>query len=220
MKKNLFWQLLTLAVVVAPSLYLWAVWAALPAQVPTHFNSSGQADGFTGREHLWLLTLGLPLGTAVLFSILPLLDPKRRLDGGNANFQKLRLAMVGLLSGLACFSLYLGVHPATPPAQGLAVLLGVFFVFMGNYLTTVQPNYFVGIRTPWTLESPAVWARTHRIGGILTCFSGALLVLLAFVLPAASVLPVMLGLVAGTALVSYGYSYWLFRQEQQAGTTR
>jgi uncharacterized membrane protein len=220
MKKNLIWQLLTVAVLVAPSLYLWAVWPALPAQVPTHFNGSGQADGFTGREHLWLLTLGLPLGTALLFSALPYLDPKRRLDGGNANFQKLRLAMVALLSGLACFSLYLGVHPGTPPGQGLAVMLGIFFVFMGNYLTTVQPNYFVGIRTPWTLESPAVWARTHRIGGFLTCLSGVLLVVLAVVLPANLVLPSVLGTLVGTAIFCYGYSYWLFRQQQQPNSAR
>jgi uncharacterized membrane protein len=187
----------------------------LPAQVPTHFNSSGQADGYTGREHLWLLTLGLPLGAAVLLSVLPYFDPKRRLDGTNANFQKLRLAVVGLLSGLACFSLYLGVHPSTPPTQGLAVLLGVFFGLMGNYLTTVQPNYFVGIRTPWTLESPTVWARTHRIGGILFCLVGVLLVLLAFVLPTEWAMPTLLTLVIGTVLFAYGYSFWLFRQEQK-----
>ncbi|MFD2718034.1 SdpI family protein [Hymenobacter monticola] len=218
MKKNLFWQLLTLVVVALPSVYLWAVWQALPAQVPTHFNSSGQADGYTGREHLWLLTLGLPLGTTVLLSVLPYLDPKRRLDGDNANFQKLRLALVALLSGLACFSLYLGAHPGTPPGKGLAVLLGTFFVFMGNYLSTVQPNYFVGIRTPWTLESPAVWARTHRIGGMLACVAGALSVAMAFALPGHLVLPALLGLTVGTVLFCYGYSYWLFRQQQQADT--
>ncbi|MDO7853614.1 SdpI family protein [Hymenobacter convexus] len=215
MKKNLLWQLLTLVLLVVPSLYLLYVWRELPAQVPTHFDSSGQANGYTGREHLWLLTLGLPLGAAVLLSALPYLDPKRRLDGANANFQKLRLALVALLSGLACYSLYLGVHPGTPPGQGLAVLLGVFFMFMGNYLTTVQPNYFVGIRTPWTLESPTVWARTHRIGGIMLCLAGVLLVLLAFVLPAAWVMPVLLVLIVGTSLFSYGYSYWLFREEQK-----
>ncbi|MDO7849657.1 SdpI family protein [Hymenobacter sp. M29] len=215
MKKNLIWPLLTLVLLVVPSMYLALVWQQLPAQVPTHFDSSGQADGYTGREHLWLLTLGLPLGAAVLLSALPYLDPKRRLDGRNANFQKLRLAVVGLLSGLACFSLYLGVHPSTPPAQGLAVLLGVFFGLMGNYLTTVQPNYFVGIRTPWTLESPAVWARTHRIGGMLFCLSGVQLVLLAFVLPTAWVTPAVLVLILGTAAFCYGYSYWVFRQEQK-----
>lgn len=214
MKKNLFWLLLML-VLVAPSLYLLYVWPALPAQVPTHFDSHGQANGYTGREHLWLLTLGLPLGAALLLSALPYLDPKRRLDGRTANFHKLRLAVVALLSGLACYSLYLGAHPGTPPGQGLLVLLGLFFVLIGNYLTTVQPNYFVGIRTPWTLESPTVWARTHRLGGMLFCLVGVLLVVLAFVLPAAWTMPAMLTLVVSNALFAYGYSYWLFRQEQK-----
>ena len=127
----------------------------------------------------------LAAGQALLLTCLPHFDPKCRLDASNINFQKLRLAVVGLLSGIACYSVYLGLHPNAASATGIAVLVGGFFVFMGNYLTTVQPNYFVGIRTPWTLDSPRVWARTHRAGGILFCLTGLLMVGLALVLPAA-----------------------------------
>ena len=216
MKKNLLvWQLLTLVAVAAPSVYLAGVWSALPAQVPTHFDLDGQANGYTSRQHLWLLTLALPLGTALLFTLLPRLDPKRRLDGSSLNFQKLRLAVVGLLGGLACYSLYLARHPGAASGPGLAVLLGVFFAFLGNYLTTVPPNYFVGIRTPWTLESPGVWARTHRVGGILFCGAGLLLVGLALLVPPTWATRLVLPLTLGPALFSYGYSYVAFRREEQ-----
>ncbi|WP_210521490.1 SdpI family protein [Hymenobacter terricola] len=214
MKKNLLpWQFLTLVVLVLPSIYLLKVWPALPDQVPSHFGLDGQANGYTSRNQLWLLTLALPLGVALLFAVLPRLDPKHRLDGDSVNFQKLRLAVVALLGGLACYVLYLAMHPGTPPGRGLAVLLGLFFAFLGNYLTTVQPNYFVGIRTPWTLESPAVWARTHRVGGILFCVSGLLLAGLAFVLPPTWIEPVLLVFILGTAGFSYAYSYVVFREE-------
>lgn len=215
MKKNLFWQLIALVVLAVPSLYLASVWSGLPALVPTHFGPNGQANDYSSRGSLWLLALVLPLGTAVLLSVLPHLDPKRRLDGDSANFQKLRLALVALVSGLACYIIQLSAHPGAAPGRGLVVLLGVFFVFLGNYLTTVQPNYFVGIRTPWTLESPAVWARTHRMGGVLFCISGLLLVVLAFVVPAMWSHMLLVALAVGTALFCYGYSYWLFRQEQR-----
>ena len=220
MKKNfLVWQLLTALTVVVPSLYLVYVWPALPAQVPSHFSLDGQVNGYTSRHNLWLLALALPLGTALLLTFLPRLDPKHRVDSSNTNFQKLRLALVALLSGLACYCLYIGLHPSTAAGKGVAVLLGVFFLFLGNYLTTVQPNYFVGIRTPWTLESPTVWARTNRVGGILFCLSGMLMTGLALALPLAWVSPMMLVLILGSALFSYAYSYVVFRQEERLRET-
>ena len=219
MKKSLLpWQLLTLTAVLAPSLYLLYVWPQLPAQVPTHFDGGGQANGYTSRDHVWLLTLGAPLGIALFFSILPYLDPKRRLDSSSANFQKLRLAVVAMLGGLASYSLYLALHPGTE-GRGLLVLVGLFLAFMGNYLTTVQPNYFVGIRTPWTLESPTVWARTHRVGGIGFCLVGLLIAGLALVVPIQSMRLVFVGLLLLTAVFSYGYSYFAFRQEERPGKT-
>ncbi|WP_201984003.1 SdpI family protein [Hymenobacter rubidus] len=216
MKKNLLpWQLLTLAVVLAPSLYLAYLWPQLPAQIPTHFGTDGQPNGYTDRANMWLLTLGLPLGMALFFSILPRLDPKRRLDGDSVNFQKLRLAVVALLGGLACYSLHAAVHPASTSGRGVVVVLGLFFAFLGNYLTTVQPNYFVGIRTPWTLESPTVWARTHRVGGFVFCIAGLLIAALALVVPVAWTHWILVGFTLATALFSYAYSYFLFRQEEQ-----
>ena len=216
MKKNLLpWQFLTLVALAVPSLYLAFAWAALPAQIPTHFAFNGQANGFTSRAHMWVLTLALPAGVALLFTVLPRIDPKRRLDSNSVNFQKLRLAVVGLLSALACYVLYLALHPSTVPGRGLVVVLGLFFAFMGNYLTTVQPNYFVGIRTPWTLESSTVWARTHRVGGILFCIAGLLVAGLALVVPLASMRLLLAVVLLGTSLFSYAYSYVVFRQEQR-----
>lgn len=217
MKKDLLpWQLFTLALLALPPLYLWWAWPALPAQIPTHFDLNGQANGFTSRDNIWLLVLALPLGVAALLTALPRFDPKQRLDGRSVNFQKLRLALVALLSGLACQFLYAALHPTTPPGQGIAVLLSLFFAFLGNYLTTVQPNYFVGIRTPWTLEHPTVWARTHRVGGFLFCAAGLLLAGLALVLPLAWTNTLLVGLVLSIAVFCYGYSYAIFRRIKPA----
>ena len=214
MKKNLLpWQLLTLAALVLPMLYLLWAWPRVPAQVPLHFGPDGRVNGYGSRDRLWLLTVALPLGVALLFSALPRFDPKRRLDGDSVNFQKLRLVTVALLGGINSYILYLALHPGTGPSRGLVVALGLFFALLGNYLSTVQPNYFVGIRTPWTLESPAVWARTHRVGGILFCVGGLLLAGLALVLPLAWAMPMLLAMILGIAAFSCIYSYVLFRQQ-------
>ena len=214
MKKNLLpWQLLTLAALVLPVLYLLWAWPQVPVQVPMQYGLDGRVNSYGSRDNLWLLTVALPLGVVLLFSALPRLDPKRRLDGESANFQKLRLVIVALVGGISSYTLYLALHPGTSPGRGLVVALGLFFALLGNYLTTVQPNYFVGIRTPWTLESPAVWARTHRVGGMLFCAGGLLLAGLATVLPLAWAMPMLLVMVLGTAVFSYAYSYVLFRQQ-------
>ena len=220
MKKTLLpWQLLTLVAVLAPTFYLAYTWSELPAQIPTHFDGSGQANGYTSRADMWLLTLGLPLGLGLVLSILPRLDPKRRLSSDTVNFQKLRLALVAMASSMAAYSLYAAVHPGSVSGRGIIVLVGLFFAFLGNYLTTVQPNYFVGIRTPWTLESPAVWARTHRVGGMLFCAAGVLVAGLSLVLPARWLSPMLLGLILSSAAFCYAYSYFVFRQQEKPGKT-
>jgi uncharacterized membrane protein len=199
--KFTLWPLLTLAAIVVPVLYLAYTWPTLPQQIPTHFAADGQANGFTARQNMWLPCVALPLGLYLLLLVLPRLDPKRRIDATSPNFQKLTFALVGLLSGLNILSLYAALHPQENPGQRLTVVIGVFFALMGNYLTTVPPNYFVGIRTPWALEFPHIWARTHRLGGRLFFVTGL-----------ASAALALLGGILGTVVVTYGYSYWLYRQ--------
>ncbi|RPD47174.1 DUF1648 domain-containing protein [Hymenobacter sediminis] len=210
------WTLLMLLALVLPVAYLAYTWPALPAQIPTHFNAVGTADGFTAKENMWLLCLGLPVGTYLLLTFLPRLDPKRRLDANTTNYQKLQLILVALMSGLSLFSLYAALHPAVQPGRGLAVVMGVFFALMGNYLTAVQPNYFVGFKTPWALEFPLIWARTHRLGGWLFFATGVLSAFLALAWSGEVGMGVLVAGVLGTTVAVYAYSYWLYRQEMAA----
>lgn len=207
------WHLLTLLTLVLPLLYLAYTWDALPAQIPTHFDSAGNPNGYTNKNHIWLLCLGLPVGTYLLLRFLPRLDPKRQLDADNLNYQKLLLALVGLMSGLGLYSLYVALHPSKTPGQGVIVLTGLFFAALGNYLTTVQPNYFVGFKTPWALEFPLIWARVHRLGGRLFFAVGLLSAAAALLWSAELGTGVLLVGVLGSVVVIYGYSYWLYKQQ-------
>jgi uncharacterized membrane protein len=207
------WPLLTLAAILLPALYLAYTWPALPSQIPTHFGSDGQANGFTAKQNMWLPCVALPLGLYLLLLLLPRLDPKRRLDTDSLNFQKLTLALVGLMAGLNILSLYAALHPQKQPGQLLNVVLGLFFALIGNYLTTVPPNYFVGIRTPWALEFPHIWARTHRLGGRLFFLTGLASAALALIWPGEVATGALLVGVLGTVVATYAYSFWLYRQQ-------
>lgn len=213
------WHLLTLLLLGLPMLYLRYTWNVLPARIPTHFDTAGEANGYTDKANMWLIAGVLPVATYLLFRFAPRFDPKRRLRFDNPNYQKLMLAFVGLLSGLGVFSLWAALHPAATPGKGLAVLLGLFFALLGNYLTTVQPNYLLGFKTPWALEFPRIWARVHRVGGRLFFAVGLLSAATALLGPVEAASGVLLVGLLGSVAVVYGYSYWLYRQEMRAANS-
>lgn len=205
------WTLLTLLALLLPTFYLLWAWPALPAHIPSQFGM-GHIGQYTSRDQMWLLTSALPLGTYVLLTALPRFDPRRRLAADSRSFQKLTLLLVGGLSALACYCLYLALHPERLPEREMGAGISLFFALLGNYLTTVQPNYFVGIRTPWALESDLVWLKTHRLVGRLFFGGGLGLAALAVVGPLAWFEPTLLIVVLGIVGLGYGYSYWLYQR--------
>jgi uncharacterized membrane protein len=211
MKSYSVWRLLTLPVLVLPTLYLLWAWPALPAHIPSHFGI-GSIDGYTGRDHIWLLTSALPIGTYLLLVALPHIDPRHRLTAASGSLHKLTLLLVGCLSGLACYCLHLALHPERLPGREMGIGIALFITLLGNYLSTVPPNYFLGFRTPWALESDIVWLKTHRLAGRLFFGSGLALVALAGLGPLAWFEPALLLALLGTVGLGYGYSYWFYRQ--------
>ena len=98
-----------------------------------------------------------------------------------------------------------------PVVTVITLLVGGLFVVVGNYLGKVRRNFFVGIRTPWTLASDEVWARTHRVGGWLFVLAGIAIVASAG--GSRQLLPVVLLASVGTAaLISVAYSYVVYRK--------
>jgi uncharacterized membrane protein len=98
------------------------------------------------------------------------------------------------------------------PDRAMGAGISLFFALLGNYLTTVQPNYFIGIRTPWALESDIVWFKTHRLVGRLFFGGGLGLAALAVIGPLAWFEPTLLVVVLGIVGLGYGYSYWLYQK--------
>lgn len=208
---SITWHLLALPVLVLPTLYLLWAWPTLPARIPSHFGI-GHIGDYTSRDHIWLLTSALPLGAYLLLVALPYFDPRRRLAADSRSLRKLTLLLVGCLSTLACYCLYLALHPERLPGREMGVGISLFFALLGNYLTTVQPNYFLGIRTPWALESDSVWLKTHRLVGRLFFGGGLVLTALAVLGPLDWFEPALLLVLLSAGGFGYWYSYWLYQQ--------
>lgn len=179
MKTKLNW--LEVVLLAAPFLALAIYWQDLPAQVPTHWNFRGEIDGWADKTPGILIIPLAALGLTALLRILPWFDPKLRRTPGHESLMPVVLPIVRIAS-LALLDTIFFVQMATslghnvPSSRILMTCLLVFFIIMGNYLGNLRPNYFVGIRTPWTLENPETWRATHRLGGRLMFF-GALILL-------------------------------------------
>jgi len=195
-----------------PIIYLAIVWNQIPDTIATHFNASGEADDFGSKNMLIYLLLLLIGGIFLLFKIIPVIDPKKKIALMGDSYQKLQFWVMGLMSALCIFFIYTAVSGGNTNNNLLFSVIGLFYMAIGNYMPTFKPNYFVGVRTPWTLENDTVWRKTHRLGGKMFVISGLLITLSALLLEGEQALVVMLGITILISFILIGYSYLEFRK--------
>lgn len=196
------------------------VYPDLPDRMPTHWNLSGEPDGWSSRAWgAWLI----PFMIAVVWGLtrlLPAIDPRK------ANYAKFAGAFEGIILSVMLFMLVLhGLilraalgHPVAMD-RVMPAGIGVLFIVIGNLLPRARPNWFVGIRTPWTLSSDRVWEKTHRIGGRLFVAGGIVIALSTFLGTNWSQ-GVLIGVVIACSLGAVAYSYLEWRKEKDASTAR
>ncbi len=190
----------------------------LPERVPLHWNAVGEVDRFGSKYALLLLPL-LQLLLVGFLSYWPKLDPARRGEWKSWPVLVAVVAWVLTLTQLAVLYLVettLASGGLRSPAAGLRALLfalGLTLIVLGNYLPKAPQNWVFGIRTPWTLASPRVWHRVHRVGGWLFLLLGALAVLLAILLPPTQALFLLLVLLLLATFYLVLLSYLLWRSE-------
>ncbi|WP_018479375.1 SdpI family protein [Pontibacter roseus] len=210
-------EILLWVIALLPFLYLALVWNELPEQVPVHFNLKGEADGWAGKTALIGIIFFTTVVLNMLLLLIPRIDPKRKLEYMGSKYTQLRYILVVFMAALSVFLIYNATHPATFQFNILFLLLGGLFVALGNYFQAIKPNYFIGIKTPWTLESEQVWRKTHRLGGRIWMAGGLLMLVLAL-FPGSGMRQVLfLATVGVMVLVPVVYSYLESRREQQLG---
>ncbi len=212
-------KLIAPLIVVASIIVTLVVFPRLPAAIPTHWNFSGEVDGYGSRTWAAWLMPGMLVLMWGMLRWLPAIDPR----GANyARFSSAFEAMIVLVM-LFLFAIQMVIltsalgQPVTVDRLAPAGM-GLLLICLGNLLPRARPNWFVGIRTPWTLSSDRVWERTHRVGGYLLVAGGALTVLAAIVAPRWG-LHVMIGVCAVSGLSLLVYSYIAWRQERSSTGT-
>ena len=199
-----------LAIALIPFVYLIYIWNRLPEKVPMHWNGAGEIDRYGDKKELVAILCMLVGITYFVFLIIPYVDPKQKLQNMGNKLNNLRMILTLFMSGLAVFILYSVQQKSSNPGFVFAII-GLLFAFLGNYFKTIKPNYFIGIKTPWTLENEEVWKKTHVLGGKLW-FIGGLLMALTFLLPNEMQLYTFLGITAVITIVPIVYSYLEFKK--------
>ena len=208
-------EILLILISLLSYIYLAYIWDQLPERVATHFNIEGKADGWSSRRTLLYLPAILGLGIYFLMLIIPAIDPKKKIQEMGDNFFSIRLLIAVFMAALNVVILNAAKEGGMENANILLVLMGALFAGLGNYMQTVRPNYFVGIRTPWTLESESVWKLTHRLASKGWMAGGILIVFLSLLLQDSKlVFIIFFVLVSVMVIVPVVYSYLLLKKER------
>jgi uncharacterized membrane protein len=195
-----------IAIPIAVSVYLYP---SLPEQIPTHWNLAGEVDDYTPKP--WGVLI-LPLAAVFVFLIMkliPVISPKGfRTDQFQGVINIFTVTLVGFMSAVALLVLFAATGRDVHVNEVIFAGVGLLFIVLGNYLGKVRKNFFIGIRTPWTLASDEVWSRTHRLGGWVFVLIGFFLFINAFIqFPEAW----LIGAIVVVALVPVVYSFVIYR---------
>ncbi|WP_291843674.1 SdpI family protein [Maricaulis sp.] len=215
------------AALIAPALLLAALgWFGTDGEtrIPVHWGVDGQPDRYGGRAEAFLLLPAVMIGLSAVFAVLPAIDPRgRNLERSRVVLNTAWLGALVLLLALQAAFVALGLGWIANEGVGFVPMLtlaavGALFVLLGNVLGKARPNWFVGVRTPWTLSSDLAWDKTHRLTGRLMVLAGlAILVSIWFVPPERQVFLVLV-LALTPAVVGMVYSYLVWRSDPDRQT--
>ena len=199
------------AVIVLAGLALaWWYYPQLPDPVPTHWNAAGEVDGWTSKPWgVWLFP-AISSGLLLMFLVLPVISPKGfRLEQSRKAYDSVVFIFLGFMVGVQLFTYRSAISGGQELVKFVPMAIGLLFVVLGNYIGKFQKNFFVGIRTPWTLASDRVWNRTHRLGGYVFMIGGVLIMLSGvFNAPVGFFIAVAIGV----ALIPTIYSLVIYKQ--------
>lgn len=207
-------SLLINLILIIAGFVMGALWyPSLPAKIASHWNAVGQVDGYTSKFWgVFFLPLLLIIMTA-LFYFLPKIDPlKKNIEQFRGHYNNFILIINAFLFVLYLDMLLWNGGIQINPALIAPVVIGVIFYYAGALMQHSQRNWFIGIRTPWTLSSDMVWAKTHERGSKLFKIFG-IISIISVLFGAVGFWVVILGIII-VSIYLIIYSYLLFKQEK------
>lgn len=186
-------------------------YSRLPDPMPIHWNIQGEVDGYGRKAFAAFMPLSVMIFVWLSMNYLPKIDPKKEnYQKFMSSYQVIIALMISFFFGLHLVTLAAGLGYPLAIDKIITFMLGILFMVLGNYLPKAKPNYFYGIRTPWTLASEESWRKTHRLSGKLFSISGLIILLTSFFLAGQVKFILLLLLISVSSLVPLVASYFYF----------
>ncbi len=183
------------------------VYPNLPQTIPSHWGLNGEVDAYSDKSIVYILGAALPLGMALLFLLIPLIDPKKEnYKLHEKAYLYMNLSTILFIVCIHWITLMANFYKEIDVVLFIRLMIGILFIIIGNYMTQIRFNYFMGMRTPWTLADESVWRKTHRLSGYLFSILGSLLIgtyFLAHTIGFVIMIGGIIILTGGTTLYSY-----------------
>jgi len=210
---------LSVAVVLATLAVSAWFYPGLPERVPMHWNIHGQVDGYGPKSVAAFLMPGVMAALLALFLALPWLSPKHfELDSFRDTYWFIVLILTGLIAYIQGVTLWAAAGGKVDVLRAILAGLTLMFGLIGNVLGKVRRNFWVGVRTPWTLASERVWNDTHRLAGrMFVAAAGIGFVMLLLPLPTMTVFLLVIGLIMASAIIPAVYSAVLYKSLEGQG---
>ncbi|SFC13360.1 SdpI family protein [Massilia yuzhufengensis] len=206
--------LLYLAVLLLTFNLALAVYEDLPSLIPLHWNASGEPDRWGGRAMVFLHS-AVMLAVGALWMVLPKLSPARfKVDEFEATWWYVGMVTVSCLGYLQCMHLWGAWHPGFDADRAMLGGIGGFYVLAGNVTGKLRRNFWLGVRTPWTLSNDRVWYATHRFAAKTMVAGGVLALVVAL---AGWSRWLALAALAGGVLVPVVFSLVYYKRLERAG---
>jgi len=198
-------------IILVPYFFVAWFWDKFPDQVPTHFGLDGAPDDYSSKVTGLLLFPGINILMYFLFLVLPKIDPRKKNYALFADkYKTIRLVLHSFLSFTIMTTIFFSLGYQFN--MNFMILYGVLvlFLILGNLMGNVRHNYFVGVRTPWTLANEEVWIKTHRLTAKVWVFGTLItMAILPFLPETETFFGIYIGVITVIPIV---YSYFLFRK--------
>jgi len=212
-------------IILAPLLYLVLSWKNIPEKVAVHFNPQGQADQFGNKNQLWIGTGVIAVVSILIYLLLTnvyKIDPKKHAAENKDRLLRIGFTIVVFMSVISATIVHACVSEGGIKfnIHFVFAAIGFLWAILGNYMHNLKPNYFAGLRMPWTLENEENWRLTHLLAGKLW-FVGGIIIGIAWLFVSTTLgLIITFAIFLPMVFIPMVYSYRLYKKNKLLNSSK
>ncbi len=205
MKRKVLEELVSVTMAILPILYLVYSWNVIPDNIPLHYNLAWEPDRWGSKDFLIPLSIFPIIVYASLYFIL---------KAKSESYYLVKLISLAIVA----FTIIHLIHTITNGSEGKLnynfLFIGIITIVMGQLMKSLKANYFIGVRTPWTLGSETVWRDTHYFSSRIFLIAGLAIIILSLFLPVRMLPYSIIAIISIIVLVTVGYSYYAHKTNE------